>query len=118
MNPTTTTTTEHLANFNIAGFTYYSGAECFSKLKMGAELTLQLEPENKYDPRAVAVYYKNHKLGFVPKSDNRIIFKLLKVGLGHFLKARIQRIDATDHPESQIQVVVHLNTDNGEKTYD
>lgn len=29
---------EHLAHFNIAGFTYYEGVLAFQKLKIGTEL--------------------------------------------------------------------------------
>ena len=53
---------QHLAQFKIAGFSYYEGAFVFRKLKIGTKLKLQLEEENKYDYRAVAIYYKNTKL--------------------------------------------------------
>lgn len=49
---------EHLANFHIAGFTYYDGAEAFSELKMGTELNIALDEENKYDARAVMLVTK------------------------------------------------------------
>lgn len=99
---------EHLTHFDIAGFTYYKGAKCFNKLKIGKKLKLKLEPENKFDARAVAVYYKKNKLGFVPRSDNRIIYKLLSMNLGSFLEARVQAVNKKHNPESQVQVVVHL----------
>lgn len=102
---------EHLAHFNIAGFTYYDGAIVFNKLKIGKQLILKLEEKNKFDPRAVAIYYQEHKLGFVPKTENRIICKLLKIGMGKQLRAIIQQVDSRDHPESQIMVVVHLIND-------
>lgn len=98
---------EHLAHFNIAGFTYYEGVLAFSELKIGVQLQLKLEEENKYDARAVAIYYNGFKLGFVPRSENRIIYKLLKVGID-CLEVRIQRVDKTENPENQIGVVIHL----------
>ncbi len=101
-------TKEHLVHFDIAGFTYYDGVECFNKLKIGKKLRLELDTENKYDARAIAIYYKDYKLGFVPRSENRIIYKLLTIGLEDSLKARIQSISPYDHPEHQIGVVVHL----------
>ena len=101
-------TKEHLANFCIAGATYYQLSECFEKLNLGRKVNLVLEEDNKYDARAVAIYYKDYKLGFVPRAENRIIYKLLKVGLVENLVCRIQQIDASEHPESQIRVVVHL----------
>ncbi|WCO01782.1 HIRAN domain-containing protein [Psychroserpens ponticola] len=101
---------EHLANFHIAGFTYYEGASIFRKLKMGRKLILKLEEENKYDPRAVAIYYKDFKIGFIPRQDNRIFYKLMKVGLSDHIQVRIQQIDATASPEEQIRLVAHLVT--------
>ncbi|MCD9854521.1 HIRAN domain-containing protein [Epilithonimonas sp. JDS] len=99
---------EHLANFQIAGFTYYDGALAFKDLKIGTKLKLKLDADNKYDARAVAIYYKDHKLGYIPKAENRIFYKLFTVGLQRFVKARIQRISKDEHPENQIQVVAHI----------
>jgi len=99
---------EHLANFNIAGFTYYDGAEAFSELKMGTQLNISLDEENKYDARAVMLSYKNWKLGYVPREHNRIFYKLLKIGLGKNIKIRVQGLDESEHPEEQIRVVAHL----------
>ncbi|WP_187477568.1 HIRAN domain-containing protein [Amniculibacterium sp. G2-70] len=99
---------EHLSHFNIAGFTYYDGALVFQKLNIGTKLNLVLEPDNKYDARAIAIYYKDHKIGFVPRTENRILYKLLMVGLKRNLQVVIQRVSKNEHPENQIQVVVHL----------
>ena len=100
--------TEYLTNFNIAGFTYYEGATVFSKLKIGSQLKLKLEENNRYDAKAVAIYYEKSKIGFIPRAENRIFHKLLKVGLKKNLKITIQRISPNEHPENQIQVVAHL----------
>lgn len=98
---------EHLAHFDIAGFTYYEGSEAFENFKIGTKLQLKLEPENKFDARAIALFYNDFKLGFVPRTENRIIYKLLKIGF-EGLETKIQRIDATAHPENQVSVIVHL----------
>lgn len=98
---------EHLANFSVAGFTYYDGVDCFEQLQIGTKLKLVLEQNNKYDPRAVAIYFNEFKLGFVPRMENRIIYKLLTIGLD-CLTAKIQMKDASENPEGQIGVVVHL----------
>lgn len=103
----TKTTKEHLANFYIAGFTYYDGAEAFSELKMGKELSLALDESNTYDPRAVMVTYKDWKLGYVPREHNRIFYKLLKVGINN-ISLRVQGLDKSEHPEAQVRVVAHL----------
>lgn len=99
---------EHLAHFCIAGFTYYDGAEAFNELKVGTLLNIELDDENKYDPRAVMITYNNLKLGYIPRSENRIFYKLLKTGFSVNIQLRIQRIGAQEDPEKQISVVAHL----------
>jgi hypothetical protein len=99
---------EHLAHFNIAGLTYYDALECYDQLCIGTKLTLMLDPENKYDPRAVAIYYENYHLGYVPRSENRLFFKLLKMGYQDAIVVRIQQRDKSTHPEQQFMVVAHL----------
>lgn len=98
---------EHLAHFHIAGFTYYDGAEAFEELKMGLPLSLKLEKQNQYDAQAVLITYKKWKLGYIPKAENPIFYKLLRVGFTN-ISLHIQRIDKTAHPEHQVQVVAHL----------
>jgi hypothetical protein len=98
---------EHLTHFDIAGFTYYEGVSVFSELKIGVSLQLKIEEDNKYDARAVAIYYKKSKLGFVPRSENRIVYKFLKLGMNCF-ETRIQRVDEKQSPEHQIGVVIHI----------
>lgn len=102
---------EHLAHFNIAGFTYYDGPLAFGKLKIGSQLELKHEEDNRFDARAIAIYHKDYKLGFIPRSENRIIYKLLKLGMGKHLQAMIQQLDSREHPESQIMIVIHLIND-------
>ncbi|PZX11795.1 HIRAN domain-containing protein [Breznakibacter xylanolyticus] len=97
----------HFTHFNISGFSYYEGPIVFNDLKIGTELRLVYEPDNKYDPKAVAIYFGDEKLGFVPRSDNNEISKLLEMGHDVF-ETRVQRIDATQHPENQVGVIVYV----------
>ncbi len=99
---------EHLSHFHIAGFSYYDGVFAFNDMKVGSELVLKLEEDNKYDPKAVAVYFKNHKLGFIPRADNDIFYKLLKVGFKG-ISCHVQRLSPEEHPEEQVQVVAFLH---------
>ncbi|MRI62724.1 DNA-binding protein [Ornithobacterium rhinotracheale] len=99
---------EHLANFHIAGFTYYQGAQCMRHLKIGTRVKLKYEKGNPYDARAIEIYYKDYKLGYVPRVENRIFYKLLIMGYSGIFDAVIQQVDPTAHPEGQVRVVVHL----------
>jgi hypothetical protein len=47
------------------------------KLYRGCPLNLLVEPDNPYDHFAVAIYIDETKLGYVPRSDNKHISRLL-----------------------------------------
>ena len=83
------------------------GVEAFAELKIGSPLKLLYEPDNGHDPQAVCIMYKDFKLGYVPRDQNKILHKLLKIGFKG-LQARVQRISPEEHPEHQVAVVVHL----------
>lgn len=99
---------KHVGNFNIAGFTYWEGCTVLGELKIGTQLQLIREAENKFDPYAVAIYYGDHKLGFVPQGDNRLVSQFLDLGHTDIFDLRIQRIAPEAHPEKQVGVVLFL----------
>jgi len=102
----------HFATFHIAGFTYYNGVDVFENLKIGTKLLLQAEPENKFDPNAVAIYYQEDKLGFVPKANNQLLRKFLNLGHSDLFEIKISQISPEEHPEQQVRVVVRINERN------
>ena len=97
---------KQLLNFKIAGFSYYEGAIVFHELKIGTQLLLKPELDNRYDKNAIALYYNDHKLGFLPRQENRIIARLLQLGVDCF-EARIQQLDPTRNPEEQVGVILY-----------
>ncbi|WP_372776537.1 HIRAN domain-containing protein [Mangrovibacterium sp.] len=99
----------HFKNFSVAGFSYYDGVLVFNRLKIGTELELKAEPDNKYDPMAVAIYYGPYKLGFVPRSANYSLAKILTAGYNIF-ETRVQFVNETAMPEDQLGVVVFIKT--------
>ena len=98
----------HLTNFHIAGFAYWDGCEAFEQLRIGSKLDLVREPDNKFDPYAVAIYYGDYKLGFIPRGSNHDISKYLDMGLEDIYDVRITRITPEVHPENQVEVVVKI----------
>ena len=64
----------------IAGFQYYDGPHVTAHVEGRCALTLQREPYNPYDRHAVAVYWQGHKVGYIPRGENRVIAKLLDRG--------------------------------------
>ena len=53
----------HIVDFHIAGFAYYDGLDVINELSLGQPVTLMVETDNPYDSEAVAVYYKDKKIG-------------------------------------------------------
>jgi len=45
----------------IAGFQYYEGERLFNHIKIGDRVQLLRAPENKYDKRAVELYWKGNQ---------------------------------------------------------
>jgi hypothetical protein len=61
----------------IAGFQYYEGPGTEAYLKEDDTLILKREAENKHDFFAVEVFWKNNKLGYLPRTDNKIIARMM-----------------------------------------
>jgi hypothetical protein len=79
-------------SFYIAGLEYYESYKIQKKLQIGDKLKLKTEPKNRFDENAVEIYYKKHKLGYIPKKSNYSIAQILNKGYNIF-KAYIQNID-------------------------
>jgi len=109
------TPSRHIMDFYIAGFTYWDGLKALPALCPGSVLTLKGEPDNPYDPDAVALYYKKYKLGYIPRTDNSLISKFVFFGLGNVFKAKVSQVDLTVHPARQIRVTVRIKDRRGRK---
>jgi hypothetical protein len=90
----------------IAGFQYYKGDEIWPNLGVGKRLSLVRESFNKYDGDAVAVYFRSHKLGFVPQIENRAIAQMLD--RGERLEATISRVVNDSDPWERVRMSILL----------
>ena len=61
----------------IRGVQYYSYSSVKELLKEGDRLSLKHESENIYDSFAVAVYYEECKLGYLPAYENIVLANML-----------------------------------------
>ena len=41
---------------------------------------LKREPKNKFDDKAVAIYFRNSKIGYIPQEKNEVIANLMDAG--------------------------------------
>lgn len=80
----------------VAGTTYRENIEEIAEwLETGANLRLQREPENKFDPQAIAVYdAQNNILGYIPRAKNEVLARLLEAG--KHLSAKLVAQDTLD----------------------
>ena len=95
-------------NCHIAGFSHWEGCLVINELKPGAKLELVRDIHNPFDPYAVAIYYENTKLGYIPKSQNEDISIFLDMGHSDIFDVRVQSVSPDNHPESQVRVAIFI----------
>lgn len=61
----------------VVGFRFYKGMEVLPQMKEGDLLHLVSEPDNAFDACAIALYWNEQKIGYVPKAENQMLSKLL-----------------------------------------
>ncbi len=57
----------------LAGAQYYEAATQWDAMKVGDALALIREPDNPHDANAVRVEWQGHKLGYLPRAENRAV---------------------------------------------
>ena len=99
---------KHFLHCNIAGFTYWDGCLAMSQLEVGTKLEMVRDEDNKHDPDAVALYFKDYKLGYIPASHNEIISQLIDMGHGGIFDVYVNRVSKDAHPESQVHINIYI----------
>lgn len=98
----------NLDSFYIAGFKHHEGVFALNQLKPGMKLKLVAEPDNPYDPQAVAIYYKKTKLGYVPRHNNALLSMMTQLGHGKLFECLIQQVDKKAAPWEQVRVGIYV----------
>lgn len=95
-----------IQNSPIAGFQFHRGEAIWPDLHVGEEVSLIRESFNRHDRDAVAVYFGNDKLGYVPRAENSTTAQMLD--RGERLEAKItERVDDSD-PWNRIRIGIFL----------
>lgn len=95
----------YLDSLCIAGFQYYEGLDREEYLEEGYPLILKRQCENPHDFFAVEVYQGDYKLGYLPRSDNRVIARMMDQGIK--VKAIVRSIDPDTHPFRRVRIRVY-----------
>ncbi len=69
-----------LQDSSVAGLAYYDCEAVWGRLRIGDELTLEREPDNSHDYRAIEVKWRGRKLGYVPRVENLTASYLMDQG--------------------------------------
>ena len=96
-----------LKSFYIAGFSYYQGVYVFDQLKIGTLLELVPDEKNTHDDFAVEIRFKDKKLGYIPRNENKEIAIVMKAGYRIF-QCIVQQVNPNAHPEEQVRVAVYV----------
>ena len=88
----------------LAGFRYYDAKQVWDDMQVGDVLTLVREPHNAYDGNAVRVEWRTHKLGYVPRTDNRAVAH--HMDRGGQVEARISKLQPHRNPRQRIEFEV------------
>ena len=99
---------KHLKSFHIAGFQHHDGALVLDQLKVGAKLEMVPERDNPHDPEAVALYFADVMLGYVPRDDNGLISLLAYYGHSDVFEARVLQVNPEADPWKQVRVGVYV----------
>ena len=64
----------------LAGFQFYEGERLWQTMKPGHRLALRRAPRNKYDQRAVEVWWNDSMIGHLPRFDNAAVSQMMDRG--------------------------------------
>ena len=90
----------------LAGFRYHRAPEVWQEMRVGDALTLEREPDNAHDGRAISVLWRGHKLGYVPRAQNAAL--AWAMDRGENLDARVSRLQPHRNPRKRIEFEVYV----------
>lgn len=67
----------YLQQFFVAGFRHYKGMDMLPYMQVNDLLELRREPDNAHDECAIALYWQQEKIGYMPAKENEMTAKLL-----------------------------------------
>ena len=89
----------------LAGSQYYAVGEQWRAMQVGDRLDLIREPDNRHDRNAIRVEWRGHKLGYVPRAENRALAAAMDQG--DKLVARIARLSEERNPWRRVRFEVY-----------
>ena len=94
----------------LAGFQFHSGAAVFSKLSAGDALRLKRDQNNRHDPNAIELHWRERLLGYLPRANNVVIAQMMD--RGENIQARIVTLRHSANPWDRVGLEVWWEGDN------
>lgn len=91
----------------VAGFRFHKGMELLPLLRQGDLLQLKREANNEHDEFAVALYWQQEMIGYLPAASNEIIARLLDAEALPLI-GTITHLNKEAKPWENVAVAVYL----------
>lgn len=90
----------------LAGFRYHAGETLWHDMRAGDRLDLVREPDNPHDANAVRIDWRGHKLGYLPRTENRAVAAAMD--RGEPVDARIAKLRQHRNPRLRMLIEVFV----------
>lgn len=90
----------------VQGIPYANRADAASRVRQGAPLLLEPEPDNPFDVYAVRVLFEDQHIGYVQRDKAKIVSQEMQLGVKPLARARSIRPATADHPYPRIEAVI------------
>jgi len=98
----------YYTEFHVAGVQYYEANEVMDRMKNGDKVRLVRDEDNHHDKEAIAIFYDDTHIGYVPRTETDKFVNFIDMGWGDIFETRISALKPDSHPESQIYVRVKI----------
>lgn len=96
-----------LLDIVVAGTTHCEDIEyVYPYLEKGTVLKMQRKPNNQYDKNAIALYFDDTRIGYVPRELNLIISRLMDAGKAFF--CRIENVELVEDYWVKISAKIYM----------
>lgn len=101
----------YLEQFFVAGFRHYKGMEFLEFMQPNDLIELRREPENEHDECAIALYWQQEKIGFVPADLNELLSRLVDAQALPLL-GTITHLNKKVKPWESVAIAIYFLQDN------
>ena len=96
-----------LLDIVVAGTTHVENISyIYPYLEKDQVLRMQRDPKNKFDENAIALYYDENRIGWVPRELNLVISRLMDAGKAFF--CRIEDVELVDDYWVKISAKIYM----------